>query len=207
MGLENWDTITSIISNVASAINALVVAIVVIVGLTTWRRQMIGTKSYETVRELLLLAHRFHAAFGHSRGAPTWSDEYVGRPRGENETLAQAQVLDAKFARLNRLQPAVDLLPKLEQARWEVEIVTGEELGPVVSSFGKVVRELHIAILQHFGTQFEAADTPPESGQRAIARNFDRTELIYQAGEDELTKCADNALAELEKRLKKYIKR
>ncbi len=205
---ELLDTLTSIFSNVVTGITAIVVAIVAIKGLRAWRQELRGKAQYEAVRQVMTLARRFRAEFKRSRGVMTWSSEYVDRPRGENETPEQARVLDARYARLGRLQPAADVLVELEQAAWEAEVATGEDIIPLLSPFGEVVRELNIAILQHFEMQLAQANRPPMSAPLPEPGGdfVSQLELIYQPGEDELTQRVDDALAELEKQLKKYIR-
>lgn len=203
MSFDQIAPIVSVVANAVTAISAVVVAIAAWLGLRAWRRELTGKGRYEAVRRVLLLARRFRGAFGRSRGMFTWANEYADRPRGENETPAQRQILDEQYARLNRLRPAADLLAELEQAVWETEVVTGEELVPLAKPFGEVFQELNLAIVQHFHARIEVANGHPISVH--IQEGERHTRLIYEPGEDDLTKRVDDALAELEKRLKKYI--
>jgi len=203
---STFDTYSSIFSNLATGITAIVLVVVAIQGLRSWRHQMVGQNRYTSARQLLLLARRFRAAFARSRSPFGWSNEYIGRERLQNESPYQSRVLDEQYARVNRLRPAADILSELEQAAWEAEIVTGEELIQIVQPFADVVRELNIAINQMFGSQLQAANSPDTSPLWEIVKEFDQTELIYQPGEDELNERVNEALRTLERKLKKYIK-
>lgn len=203
---ELVDTLSSIFSNVVTGIAAIVVATLAIIGLKTWRKELIGRNQYDSVRRLLLLARRFKASFARSRGPVTWSSEYEARPRNDTESPEEAHIYNEQFARLQRLQPAADLLPDLEQAVYETEIVTGEDLVDLTQPFGQSVRELNIAILRHFESQLMAIRRPDKRYLENIQQKLDQTELIYQHGEDELTKKIDEAVESLETQLSKYMR-
>jgi len=202
---ELVDTCTSIFSNVATGVTAIALVVIAIKGLQAWRQQMVGQSRYEAARRLLLLARRFRGAFGRSRGPATRSNEYAERPRGEDETPAQKQVLDEQYARLNRLQPAADILAELEQAVWEAEVVTGEALVQLAKPFGLVLQELNLAIVKHFYLRSEVANGHTITKQQAKEQQR-LTKLIYEPHEDDLTRRVDEALAALEEHLKKYIR-
>jgi Tfp pilus assembly protein PilE len=107
------DTWSSIFSNVVTGFAAIVVAILAYVGLQTWRKELVGRSQYEAARRLLLLARQFKGAFRQSRGMSTWSNEYAGRPKQDNEKPDETTILNERYARLNRLRPVSELLPQL----------------------------------------------------------------------------------------------
>lgn len=134
--------------------------------------------------------------------------QYKNRPREGNETPAETQILDEMFARQARLQPAANILTDLEQAAWEVEVITDEEVMPLVIPFGEVLRELNIAIYLHFNSQLQISNLPPGASVNPayVKDTRERTELIYASEPDRLNQRVDSALEALEQKLRKYIR-
>jgi hypothetical protein len=119
----------------------------------------------------------------------------------------ETRILNEQFARLGRLRPAADILVDLEQAAWEAEVATGEEIIPLLSPFKEVVRELNIAILQYFETQLiQAKRSPLSTPIPSPGGDWEsQLRLIYAPGEDELTGRVDEAFEALEQRLREYM--
>jgi hypothetical protein len=204
---DNTKNLIEAISAIIQSGVAVVLLGVAIYGVRAWRRQMIGEKGYEAVRRLLVLARRFRANFSRARGIATFSGESEDRPRSANETQKKAEILDEQYARQQRLQPASDILAEIEQAVWEAETITGEEILPLVRPFGEVVRELSIALHIHFSARLQMADLPPGAAVNpAYAKESNKAELLYTREPDELNKRVDDAVEALEQKLRKYIR-
>jgi len=127
----------SMISNIVVALSALIVALVAFIGLRTWRKELTGKAKFEVARNVMSLALKLNAGFKAARDIFTFSGEYVGRSRQENETSGVSQVLDEWYARSNRLKPLQENLIKIQEASWEAEILLEEYSSKLISESTK----------------------------------------------------------------------
>lgn len=199
------------ISSIVQGATALTVAIVAILGFSTWWRQMMGEKQYEAVRRLLLLVRQFRGEFGKARGPLTYPHEYEGRIRPPDERPEHSALLNEQYARQNRLQPLIEIVLALEQAAWEVEVITGEEIIPIAKPLGEVLFELRSTIDRYFTrrlAQMEQALKPDMNmtPDKKMMEEHDLVYSVYRAEGDKLSTRVDDAVKTLERKLGKYIR-
>lgn len=205
--LTQIQDIVDIFGTAFQTVAAIAVAIIAYLGLQTWKQQMIGQAKYKAVSRFLLLARQFRDAFRKSRRAITRPHEYAGRKNDPSETEEEAKWRDEEYALLARLQPAMEVLLDLEQAAWEIEVITGETVMPQVEQFSEVIREVKRAIAE-FGTgQLKLQKYLPNGEiNPSYKRTEEKAELIYVQGDDGLNERVDAAISALETKLKKYMR-
>jgi len=200
--------LTSTVSDIAVGLSALVVALVAFIGLRTWRKELTGKAKFEVARNVMSLALKLNAGFKAARDIFTFSGEYVGRSRQENESSGVSEVLDEWYARSNRLKPLQENLIKIQEASWEAEILLEEYSSSLISESTKQYissyTELSSAIHSYFDTRrHEAVTGSPYRDQDWLV---DLHKLIYSHGADDLSKRVDEATNKLKQALRTYVR-
>lgn len=200
--------LVSLLSDIAIGVAAVVVAVVGVFGLCTWRKELTGKAKFNVARNVMLLAFKLKADFEWATNPMTSSGEFVDRPHGEKESPDESRVLDEWHARQRRLQPLVEDLQKLQTAGWEAEILLGEDSGKSVSEaigiFRRNYAELATAIESYFEETYREASRTSESIDRGWLKGLKK--IIYSASSGDLLKQIDKATAELASTLKAYVK-
>jgi len=200
--------LVSLASDIAIFATAVVVALVGIFGLRTWKKELTGRAKFELSRNVMLLAFKLKAGFQWATSPATFSEEFVDRPRGENESQAESRVLNEWHARHRRLKPLVEDLQKLQTAGWEAKILLDEDSGKSVSEaigiFRRNYAELATAIDSYFEVTYkEARETSDNIDQDSLKK---LKKIIYSASDANLLKQIDEATAQLASTLKAYVK-
>jgi len=123
----------SLVRDIVVGVSALVVAIIAFLGLRTWRKELTGKAKFDIARNVMLLGLKLKAHFEWARNPFTYSTEYIGRSRQENEPPNVSQVLDEWYARGSRLKPLQEDLVKIQEASWEAKILLSKDAGKRVS--------------------------------------------------------------------------
>lgn len=189
-------------------ISALTVAIVAILGLRTWRKELTGQAKFDLARNVMFLGFKMKANFKSARNPFTYSTEYTGRSRQKNESPEASAVLDQWYARNQRLQPLVENLQKLEEATWEAEILLSGDLGKRVQKTFKTYRssyaELSSAIYSYFETRHDEVVKGSMYHDQGWLKELNKE--IYSAEGDDFSKRIDEATNQLASTLKAYVK-
>jgi len=198
----------SIASDIAIGISVLIVAIVAILGLRTWRKELTGKAKFELARNVMLLGFKLRENFEWVRNPGGWSWEYANRTRQENESPEVSAVLDQWYAKNQRLQPLVENLQKLEEATWEAEILLSEDSGKRVQEAFKTYRssyaELSSAIYSYFETRHDEVVKGSMYKDQDWLKELKKE--IYSAKDDDFSKRIDEATKQLAPALKAYVK-
>jgi len=199
--------LVSIASDIAIGVSALIVAGVAFFGVRTWRKELTGKAKFDIARNVLLLGLKLKADFELARNPFTYSTEYAGRSRQENEPSNISQVLDEWYARSNRLKPLQEDLVKIQEACWEAEILVGEDVSKRVSeAVGVYIHsyaDLSAAIYSHFEVRRETSASAPYKDQNWL-RELHKT--IYSGTKDDFSKQIEEATNSLKTALQAYVK-
>ncbi len=186
--------------NAAMGFSALLVAILGVVGLNTWRRR----SRSEAARELLGLSRRAVAEIQATRTSVTRAGEAFDRERGPGETDGERLIYDERYARMKRLERPRQTLIELYGQSWQAEALLGIDLGSCLAPIAQQFDEIQRAILTlymidstgHPAKRTRSADGPDEEWMK-----------VYGLGskEDTVSLALDRAIEELRRRLKRHI--
>lgn len=200
--------LVSIASDIAVGVSALTVAGVAFFGVRRWRKELTGKAKFDAARNVMLLGFRLNAGFESARNPFTYSTEYTGRSRQENEPSDVSQVLDEWYARGSRLKPLQEDLVKIQETSWEAEILLGEDSSKRVSEAITVYRrsyaELSAAIYSYFETRREEVVRSDPYKDQDWLRELHK--IIYLRTEDDFSKRIEEATTNLKTALQPYVK-
>jgi hypothetical protein len=200
--------ITSFVRDVVVGISAAIVAIGAIYGLGKWRKELTGKAKFDIARNVMLLAFRLNADFQSVRNPFTFASEYADRPRQQNESSKESEVLDNWYAKRRRLQPLVEHLAKFQEVSWEAKIILGEDRSESVSDAFKVFKESYAELSSSIDAYFETRRQEGLSNSVYHDQDWlkDLHRLIHSIKDDDFSKQIDTAIEQLDLALKVYVK-
>lgn len=192
-------SLTEIGSNLAVGVSAIVVAIVAVSGLNTWRKR----SRSEAAQKVLGQAKRFIRRLDAARTMDTYGAESADRPRKPDESPETTKIWDERYARMKRIETPGKALDKLYELGWDAEAVLGKDIEPLLEPFVKVFNSVVNAIAKlHMtdsaGNPVPVSDNDEESEARMRVYGVD-SENDPVASELQL------ALEELRRALKRHL--
>jgi len=156
----------------------------------------------------MLLGLKLKAHFEWARNPFTYSTEYTGRSRQENEPANVSQVLDKWYARVSRLKPLQEDLVKIRGASWVAKILLGKDASNRVSEavevFSKSYGELSSAIYSYFEERHRGVTSSGATIDQDWLKELGV--IIYSRTEDDFSKQIEEATTKLEIALQAYVK-
>jgi len=150
MNIEQW---VSIISDLALAVSAIIVALIAAIGLNTWRRELKGRVLFDDARKIVRLSIEVYANFEWARFPLGSSSESLARQRAEGESATETQIRDSWFAKYQRLKPLMTTMQSLQEMDWEIQTLLGDR-SKRISNAIKIYRasyaELKVSIDEYF---------------------------------------------------------
>ena len=182
-------------SSAAVGASALVVALLGLRGLNTWKKH---TK-FEVARKLLQLGKQFANEIQRSRNPLGSSEEAAGRSRGDTETNEQAEALDQRYAHMKRLELPAMTLRDLQQASWEAEASLKTDLSAHIQRFIDIHNEITLAVEKRYLIS--------EGLELTLEESKDIITTLYGPAptDDHISQQLEEAQSELGKALKRYI--
>lgn len=202
------EQVVSSVSNAIVALASILVAAVALYGLFTWRREMTGKARFDVARKAVLLSYEISEAFKWARFPYASSAEAAARPRRENESPGEAQVLDDWFLRSNRIEALREKLAGLQAAGWEADVILGKTAGQVISdsivTFRKCFGELASSVNSLFEVRLRQAQGQKPNVDPDWVNGLRKT--VYSADGDDLSKQVETATNNLLSSLRTYLR-
>lgn len=204
--LQPWfKDLISIASEIAVGLSAAIVAVVAILGLSQWRKELQGKARFEAARKLAYLAYQFGDQYKRARGTWTSVSESTERDRHPDENASEAQHRDECFARMNRIRLAQETLKEIHQVCWEAEVLFGKDIGRLIEPLEDLFNMLHTAIEMYFGHHIERAmkgTSVPESDSAWLEDKF---KIIYGHSEDAISNSVDKTVASFVQEIRSLV--
>jgi hypothetical protein len=191
------------LSTIAVGSSAVVVAIVAIIGLAQWKKELTGKAKFEVAKNLAQNGYQYVDQIMYVRNPVIFAQESIGREREEDESLSVSTFLDERYARLKRLEDVHKTLIALNTLGWEAEILFNKNMTQFIAPFGKEYRELNAAIKYYFNAQIERAKAEGHIPDLDVLSKRDY-DIIY-GGNEAFSISVDNALEKLLTELRQYI--
>lgn len=183
-------------------------AVVAVIGLTTWRRQLGGTVEYELARRLLKEVYQFREALQSVRfpfisaKEMELTEEEGPPPKNDKDKRYRelAKAYQNRYVRVNEARNS------LEATLLEVEVIWGQELIAKVKKLYDWDGELYAAIMDHL----DAISSDVPHGGRQPGDIKKTRDTIYVRGDkskDEFLKGLQADIQEIEKDVKPHLKR
>jgi len=198
----------SLVSDTIVALSAAFVAAMAFIGLNRWRKELGGKAKFELARGIMLLSLKVEANFKRARHPVSISWESTQRKRKDDESQQETELLDAWYARVQRLQPLSENLQRIQELAWEAEVLLDTESGRQVSEAIEVFMDcyagLATAIDEYFAARHEEIIKHNNFQDQDWLRGLMKE--IYGRKDDTITKKVTGAKELLASTLKQYVK-
>ena len=194
--------------DVVVALSAGTVAIVAVLGLRAWKKELTGKARFETANHMWRLGSEFSARLTGIRLFRPRSIEWADRVPSQEETYRVSEVLNDRHAIEKRLISVRESLDKIIQVQWEAELLLSESsaqsVKEVVQSYGGIFLEIVSAVIVFFDTRLREAQTGvPCTDQEELKKTED---IIYSSPNDDVSRTVEAATKKLASSLKQYVK-
>jgi len=198
----------SLVSDVIVALSAACVAVIALVGINRWRRELGGKAKFESARDIMLLSLKLEANFEWARYPLSTSWESTERKRRDNESPKEGELLDQWYLRRLRLQPLLENLQRIQELSWEAEALLDTESSKQVSEAVKMFKEcwaeLSTAIEDYFSIRHEEIVKGSAYGDQNWLRELSKE--IYATSNDRMSNKVSQAKERLLGVLKAHVK-
>ncbi len=207
--------IATLVKDIIVALSAAGAAVVAIIGLTTWKKELKGKSEYQLAKECLMAAFRVREGFNHVRSIWISSDEfpdYAVNSRGE---LNEKEIYDAHvYIYENRWRVLQKALNELEEKNIEAQVEWGSEHHGKITKIRKCADVLQREIKKYLGKKKDPSSTKwlrTHLDPEELTKRDDREMIIirYQDPEGEFgefTKQVNEAIYEFEEWLRPKVK-
>jgi len=194
------------IANIVVSVSAVVTAGVAVYGVRSWRKEMTGRARFEIARKLMFEAIKVREDFSWARFPLSSSEEYVGRPKAEDESPKVTMVLNDWHVRRRRTEALNADFRQLQSIAWEAEVVlddnTGSDIRQLVLDLRGCYGELVTAIDYHFRErQREALGTALNTDPQWLDG---LRKVVYSSSGDDFSKRVEETVARLGDVLKEF---
>lgn len=198
--------IMQVISNVAVTITSIIVAIVAVIGLSQWQRELKGKARFDVIKRLTYSAYEFRDQYNRARSMWTDGSESYSRLKNNDETKKETLYRNEYFARSQRILPLQKTLRDMYQSSWEGEILFEDiEIGKLIKPFEKAFKDLNIAIGTYFSRYIERSMKDAEVPSEDKAWLKEDHEVIYGHHDDKHSKHIDKVLEDFISELKPLV--
>ncbi len=200
--------IISIIKDIVLGLSALTVAILALIGLNTWRKELTGRAKFETARNMMRLSLKFQANLEGVRFPVTHYSEYANRTKQAGESISESSVLDEWYAKTNRINAVFENLTTIVQVKWEAEILLDESsvqnVIEAVKSYTESYANLSTAISDYFSIRYDEVRT----GNPYIQQDYikELKNIISSIPSDDFSTKVNDATDKLSSALKQYVR-
>lgn len=194
--------------DVVVALSAGTVAIVALLGLRAWKKELTGKARFETANHMWRLGSEFSARVTGIRLFRPNPVEWADRVRPQGESYRVSGVLNDRHAIDKRLISVRESLDKIIQVQWEAELLLSESsaqsVKEVVQSYGEIFLEIASAVVVFFDTRLRESQTrEPCTDQEGLKKMED---IIYSSPNDDVSRKVKDATEKLASSLKQYVK-
>lgn len=193
---QSWYLITKDVLTIFFTVAGLIIAGM---GLWTWKKQIKGTKNFETAYNVYYSVLKLRDAIKSVRNPAIWLPEMdkalqYSKDKYKNKTLEEIEKNVHPYVYEMRWEEIIRALTEMESHLLSAEVLWGPDLLKLVRPLNAKVSELNISLKQNFQSEIRT-------------KNFDKIhEAIYDIGDqDKFSASINQAIKEIEVFLKPHL--
>lgn len=204
--------IVSLIKDISSIISGIILTVIAIMGLQTWKRQLKGNTEYELARRFLGAVYKIRDAISYTRNPFVLGGEIASALQEANIEIdksdSEYQVKSQNALYQKRWKKMQEALSEFNLVIFEIEVLWGKEIRETIKPLGNCIADLHFEIqrmLRKLDQDIPEDLTDTEDRRRNdIIYSFDN--LVSDDTDNHFSKKIINAISNIEKYVKPRIK-
>ena len=202
--------LSSLLKDIFLGVSAIIVALVGIIGLTTWKSQLKGKARFDVARTIMRLAFKLREDFKSARSLISWAIEFADRVKIRDESEGESQVLNEWHVKRQRLRPLGKHLHELQEAGWEAEAIFDADASVKVSESIAGFRQSYGRLASAIDSLFRhQLNTTVTRLTHETPKNYveDLMGMVYSGSDDDpFSKRIDEHVESLASTLKRYVR-
>lgn len=193
--------VVSVIKDVVLALAAGTGAVVGILGLRTWRRELRGRTEYEQARRLVRAAFKLRNATSFARrrmiGGGEWPEGGPNTPAGLTDPGWIVRLREHVYT--NRWRHVSEAASELEAEALEAEVLWGDKIHQLMEPLRRALVDLQISLEQFLGLR---EDDNSDEAVQTRARFLGKLDAT-----DELTQALTRSISAIEEEMRAHLQR
>ncbi|APD07981.1 hypothetical protein UJ101_02482 [Flavobacteriaceae bacterium UJ101] len=195
----NW----SLILDILKSISVIIVSIVAIFGINSWRRETKWKRKYQLAEDTLSLFYEVKDSISIIRNPFSYTTEGNTRKKKENESIEETERLNRAYIILERFNDNKEPFYKLRTIKYRFITVFGKEYEKCFSDIDKIMNEIITA--SHFlGTRYWKDQGRKKFTEEEFEKHLERMHkyesCIWENYEnDEINKQLNQIITQIEK--------
>ncbi|MDD7971313.1 hypothetical protein [Roseinatronobacter alkalisoli] len=188
-------------STVIQTFSAMVAAISVLFGVTSWRRTELGKRRVDLAEETVEIFGKLRDAFQHIRSPFSFSGEGSSRERNEGETPEESEILDRANIVFERYRKYENTFNRAYALKFRAKAYFGKDVGNCFDEMFIIRAEIFSAAQSLARSWRDQGRRKMNQGQLAqhIERMHKNEEIFWETGgEDEIKKRINNSVQRIE---------
>ncbi len=206
--MDSLQAYVTLIKDIITGLSALTAAIVAILGLQAWKKQLKGKTEYELAQRLLRSTYKVREAIAHVRQFAIFEDE-------EQQAMRDADIdnnldISEKFAATQqaiyskRWEKIHEAFVDLDSVLLEAEVIWGQDVHEHLAHLRECIIDLKIAIDIYL--QGLSSSNPVQSQDDYIKNRFRMSAVLGGDGKNFFSDEISEAVGEMEMFLKPHLK-
>jgi hypothetical protein len=150
-------TVVNILQSISVIVTSVIVSVIMIYGITTWRREYIGKRNIELAEEVLALFYEARDAIRFIRSPFGYVGEGSTRKSAPNETPEEKSINDKAYVAVERYTKRQDLFNKIHSMRYRYMAQFGKDSAKPFDDLDRIVNEILLSadMLRYYWKQQE----------------------------------------------------
>lgn len=190
--MEATRFIFDIIESTALTIAAITATITAIIGLSTWRKQLVGRRQIELAEEALTLAYELQGIIEWARYPGSFRNEAEDRPGRDEETDVVRSSNDAYYVSISRFSQHEETFAKMRALRMRFRAYFGDRGQDALMEFALVRNRIGSSVRMLISKDLDRVRSD-------LVREWEETIWEgYADGDDKIKLRVDNAVGKIE---------
>lgn len=196
----------AVIKDALIGLAAATTAVVAVLGLYSWRRELTGRTEFETARHLMNATYKLREEVASSRAPFVSAGEFPEDYRGPAEASSQEEARAWSHIYRNRWAPIRTALEELDSRALEAEALWGHEIKEKTDELRQCIVELRVAMDAIVDDKAEGGENFKQD--REFGRRMRSTvHASRNDQENELSRRIANAIAGIEAQARPHLRR
>ena len=203
----------SVLNNLQSIsviVTSVIASVIMIYGITTWRREYIGKRKLELAEQVLVLFYEARDAIRFIRNPFNYEGEGTTRNSAPNETPEEKSINDNTYVVFERYTKRQDLFNKIHSMRYRYMAQFGKDSAKPFDELNKIVNNILRSanmLLYHWKEQGKRQWKSDEEFQRHLNEMHKQEAIFWEMtpDTDQITPRVEEVISEIEAQFAKII--